>query len=1126
MPKLPQIPWLLRLAVLRLAAQWRGMVIVIIGTLLAAMVAAAMPLYTAAVTQIGMVQRLDNQPPQEVNILVRTSQPAATAGEGYAPLDAVVRGTLPDSFGAYGGWQNAVVAFSETSDIFMLVDGVEFEGFKAKLASYNGIDAGVTWEGRAPEYTDEGAVEVAISDYVAAQLGVTVGDEITLDQRGWETSIPFTARIVGIIQPVEEAGWLPLPSLRAEPDATLFTAPGTVQRAAADFIPDTRVTSGWWVMFDHPALSYTDLPDATLAAAGYEETVRGALTAQLGAESTGIVVQTELPAALGRAVTDISALGAPFVLLLLQLSALVFYFLLVMGALVRRSERRELSVLQTRGAYRRQIMAVRGLEALLICAASVIAAPTLARLFLTVFIPLVIGIERLPLDLTPETYLFAAGAGVVAFGVLMLTLWPPLNLPLIAAGGNAERSGAAAFFQRYYLDVLLLIIGFVALGQLSQREGQTIETDPLLLLVPTLLLFAMSSLSLRLFPPLMNALARVVSQSRALTGALAGWQVSREPLHYARITLMLALAVSIGWFAVSYQRTVERNRLDQASYAAGADVRLLYDVRRGGALPPTDLLTAQPDTVRVARAARFEDISLAPADSFSLDTGTILAVEPDAFAEMLAWRDDLGPLPLPEPANLPDYGRTLPDGTARLSIEAQITRIGFREFEAVAPTEVLVNEMPISLMLVDGTGQQVAVPLVPTLDDETLALLSADVFSAEDPEARLEALNQISWVRYSADLTDLVPPLSLKAFVIQNGQNNRSYFAGSTVLGLRDLRLDDTPTGWLAEPVWTPANLISVNIWEVSDALPPPEGSEFSASFNQSGNAVTAQWAIYLEAADLLARLAEGAEADGFALPAMISPRYAAQQQLEVGQKFSLNINQANIWFIVRGIAPYFPTLIDRDEYYFVTDLGGLERWLGTRPSGADIANEVWVDVTDGTSDEAWLNALAGIPAASDYQAARTRSGVLETLQTNLLTTGMIGLLLLSFVVALVLCAVSLATYASITLQARRSEFAVLRALGWTGRQVVVSILVEQTLVILTGVLLGLGIGVFLSAQVLPTLSGSDTANVLPYSTQTDPDGLLLYSGVMALLLVVQLAIAGLMVGRQTAQMLRAGVSE
>lgn len=1121
---------MLRLAVARLSSQWRGMVTIIVGTLLAAIVASAMPLYTAAVTQIGMVQRLDDRLPQDVNILVRTGLPATAVSSNYSSLDSIVRATVPEVFESFGDWQDEIVAFTETSELFVLVEGVDYTGFKAKLAAYEGIDVGVEWEGRAPQSTSDDTVEVGLSEYVAAQLGVSVGDVITLDQRGWATSMPFTARVTGIIRPTTDAEWLPLPSLRAEPDAVLFTTPDSVQRAAAEYMPNTRIFAGWWALFDHAALTYTDLDSAAAAATDYQEKVTDALTATLGAESTGIVVQTKLPAALRSAVTDISALGAPFVLLLLQLGALVFYFLLVMGALVRRSERRELSVLQTRGAYRRQIMIVRGLEALLICAGAALIAPTLATLFLSAFIPLITGIGRLPLALSPETYLFSAGAGLAALIVLLLTLWPPLNQPLIAAGGSAGRSGAAAFFQRYYLDVLLLVIGLIALGQLSAQQGQTIETDPVLLLVPTLLFFAMSSLSLRLFPPLMNVLSSVLSRSRALIGALAGWQVSREPLHYARITLMLALAVSVGWFGISYQRTVERNRLDQAAYTSGADVRLIYDARRASTLSEPSVIAAQPDTAAVGRAVRLDGISLAPAGTVSLDTGTLLGIESDAFARILSWRDDLGPLPLPRSVAMPDYGRALPEGTTGISFDAQILRNPGMEFQTATPAEVLVNELRLSALIVDANGQQSVVPFVPTLDEETLAQLEINPFNAEDVQARLELLQSLTWIRYDANLSGLIPPLSLKAVSVENGQGNQNFFTGGTVLGLRDFRLidglDEMLTRWLAESAWSPMSFINVDIGGQQPDLLAPNGSELSVGFAHPMSAARGSWAIYLDSAELIEILEQGPEPDGFALPALLSPRYAAQQRLETGQKFSLGINQTEVWFVVQGIAPYFPTLVDAEGFYIVTDYAALTRWLEARPRGAVYGNEIWVDLTEDTSGAAWLNELSGVPEAAGYQSAISRDAVLETLRTDLLTTGLIGLLLLSFVIALVLCAVSFATYAGITLQLRSAEFAVLRALGWPRRQIIISILAEETLVMIVGVALGLGIGIFLSAQVLPALSGSDTANVLPYAVRADPDGLLFYILLMAALLAFQLVIGALVIGRQTAETIRAGGAE
>lgn len=1116
---------MLKLTVLRLAAQWRGMVTIIVGTLLAAMVASAMPLYTAAVTQIGMVQRIMARPPQDNNILIRTGIPAANVSSTYPTLDSIVRGTLPDRFSGFDGWQDAIVAFRETSDMFLVIDGTD-AAFKGYLAAYEGIDAGLDWDGRPPQDIAGDEIEIGVTEFVAGQLGLAVGDEIVLDQRGWQTSTPFTARIVGIMRPrVADDDWLPIPAQRPSPHTALLTTPGTVERVAAASIPDTRINAGWWALFNHAALNYSDLDAATSAAAGYSDAVTGALTAELGASSTGITVQTKLPDILRTSLTDITALGAPFVLLLLQLGALVFYFLLVMGALVRRSERRELSVLQTRGAYRRQIMVVRGLEALLICVGAVLAAPTLARLFLTIFIPLITGIERLPLDVSAETYMFSAGAGVVALAVLLVTLWPPLNLPLIAAGGSANRSGAAAFFQKYYLDVLLLVIGLVALGQLSARDGANIERDPVLLLVPTLLFFAMSSLSLRLFPPLMNLLAGIVSRSDALTVPLAGWQVSREPLHYARITLMLALAVSVGWFGISYQRTVERNRADQAAYASGADVRLTYDTRRGNVLPDMSLFSAQDGTAAVSPAIRLTNVSLTPSGSLSLDTGTLLAVNPTTLAPMLSWRDDLGPLPLPEPVGFPSYGRTLPEGTTAISYEAQLSRgDGNGEFSPLLPAEALVLGTKMFALVVTGTGEQVVVPFAPQLSLDMLRLLESSRFNAPDIEARQNAIAAIEWVRFHASLSGLAQPISFKAITFETGLNNQNLYWQGGVLGFRDMRLlvngTETPVDWLAQPIWQPAAFLNVDFGAQPDDLLAPEGSELSLGWAQPDD--RGLLGLYLDGAEVMSKINEGPTPDGFALPAVVSAKYAATHHLEIGHKFSLGISQADVWFVVTGIATYFPTILNTDGLYIITDFGGFQRWMEARPRAVVYPNEVWVDV-DGIEEAEWIANLSAVPELANYTAIVSSSGVLETLQTDLLTTGLIGLLLLSFIIALLLCAVSLATYAGITLQSRRAEFAVLRALGWTRRHIVVGILAEQGLVILTGVLLGLGIGVFLSAQVLPTLSGSDTGNVLPYAVTADPDGLFFYALLMTGLLGVQLAIGAAVIGRQTAQVIRMG---
>jgi hypothetical protein len=1111
---------MLRFAAARLTAQWRGILTIIIGTLLAAMVAAAMPLYTTAVNQIGMVQRLQDNPAADIHILARTGLNAAAAADRYAALDAVVRAEMA-AFAPFGDWMGVPVAFTETADMFIVVDGVDFTGFKARLTAYEGSGNLITWQGRAPESTADGPIEIGMPGEVAAQLGVGIGDVITLDQRGWASSVPIPALIVGIPEPAAEASELPVQIIRAAPDASLIAAPESLLRAAGS-IPDTRITAGWWTLFDHAALPYSALPAAAQAAEGYTRAVASALAAALGTESTGIVVQTRLPEVLRGVSGDVSAIGAPFVLLLLQLSALVFYFLLVTGALVRRSERRELSVLQTRGAYRRQILLIRGLEALMICAAAVLVAPVLARAFLTAFIPLVTGVDRLPLSLSAVTFVYAGGAALIALAVLLVTLWGPLNLPLIAAGGSAERSGAAAFFQRYYLDVLLLAVGLIALSQLTAHDANRLGSDPVLLLGPTLLFFAMSSLSLRLFPLLTRTLVGVAARFPGLTAALAGWQVNREPLHYARITLMLALAVSVGWFGISYHNTVEQNRRDQASYLAGGDVRLRYDPARRDPLPAREVLLAQPETSGVAYALRIENVSLAPVGVSTLDTGTLLAVEPDALVALSDWRADVGPLPVPAP--LPDYGRTLPDGATAVSLDLQLAyQPGMGGFLA-HPAYMLVNEHRILALVASADGQQAAVTFDPQLDAATLAQINSAPPNAAVPDA----LADLTWLRFSADLSGLMPPVSFKGIAIETAVGRRNLNLGGASLGLRDLALTvdgaEAAADWLTSPALTPVALGGVDISTPLAGLEAPAGSEFSVGWTQQST--SGLLTLLLDGSVLAALVVQGPQPDGFALSAVLSPRYAAQHNLTPGQKFALNVNQATLWFRVDAVAPYFPTLIDADELYVVTDYAGLSRMLALRPRASAGGNEAWIGLADGASGEAWLNGLAAVPEAAGFVAAQTRTGVLDTLRTDLLTTGLIGLLLLGFVIALTLCVVSLATYTGITLQARRGEFAVLHALGWQRRQMVFSILTEQVMVMVVGVALGLVIGVLLSAQVLPGLGGSDTGNVLPYVVRPDPGSLLLYVALMAALFGVQIVFGALAIRRQTAQVLRRGDSE
>lgn len=187
--------------------------------------------------------------------------------------------------------------------------------------------------------------------------------------------------------------------------------------------------------------------------------------------------------------------------------------------------------------------------------------------------------------------------------------------------------------------------------------------------------------SLRLFPLMTSALARLFAGRRGIEGELAAWSVSRDPARCSRIAFLLALAIGVGWFATRFQATLTQSNADQAGYRVGADVRLIED-------DPSQRFDAaslrQIDGVRAATTAlRLDDLNLS-LDSLHLTPGTLLAVDGESFATTAYWRADLGVLKLPPSSDLPSPGITLLPGTTKLGAWLRLSEMRLNTRSAAA----------------------------------------------------------------------------------------------------------------------------------------------------------------------------------------------------------------------------------------------------------------------------------------------------------------------------------------------------------------------------------------------------------------------------------------------------------
>jgi ABC-type multidrug transport system fused ATPase/permease subunit len=294
--------------------------------------------------------------------------------------------------------------------------------------------------------------------------------------------------------------------------------------------------------------------------------------------------------------------------------------------------------------------------------------------------------------------------------------------------------------------------------------------------------------------------------------------------------------------------------------------------------------------------------------------------------------------------------------------------------------------------------------------------------------------------------------------------------------------------------------------------------------------------AAYSLLGQLLAR--RTLSATGGAIPAIIDQATSQRLQLPVGATFTIALTHmapAQLEYVVLGVLDRIPTIpqlvLPADGTQAPRVLGGVlvdyqtfvNAYVGSFQAAVqartlDIPvppslNRVWLHTQD---DLASLENVRSTLVNPQWQVSDLvdRRALLVSLQTDPLVLALKGVLLLGSVTALLLalCGDLLAAWESARI--RRKSFAALRALGTTPRQVAGIFLWEQSLVYLTGILLGCVLGIFLSVSVIPSLTLTDlNANLSPEQFFALQSALPTPIVVLPALPLVGLLLAGLYLG-------------
>ena len=1135
----------LQLAARRSLSHWRLLSAVVIGIVLAVAIMSGSVIFFDSLRDLALSHALRREDPEQLDILIRAGDsPVTRAGHEDIRLVVDYRTAGPlepflDDF-TFGVRSWTFFIGGEVGEIGALCDcenvsisssprtagGRPGEEAKAEecdcrrtlFALLPDLSEQVTMvDGRLPEPgapsgpERELEVEAIISRETANLFGLWTDDRIIALPFWEDVNDEVTARIVGVYERTQPAAneWRLLDKALHTRSATLLFAPmlvheRTLIESLGTHFPRMGAEYAWLLDINQDTINASDT-----------ETIQAALMradAELVSLVDGYFQTTALGDVLDRFEINLFFNRIPMFIVLLLIVVVVLYYVVTLTSLLVDAQRGEIALMRSRGATSLQILAVYVAEAIGLSLLAVAIGPLLA-LGVVAALGVAPGLSALndgafvPVRLSADAYYLALAGGGLSILALLIPAIRASRLGLVRQRQMSARPARASFFQRHYLDVAALGLVVFLFWQLS-KQGSFVAVDlfgqqavdQLVLAVPAMFLVAAGLVLLRVFPISMDLLGRALSGrvlSRLIPPAfvLGLWHMARNPAHHARLSLLLTLTAGLGMFAASFGGTLERSFSERVLYESGAELRATrVSIRVGGGSQTAAGRISELDGV-VRAASVHRDTGLVISSRFG-ELMEVLSVRPDSFKDVSWWRSDFTGSDIDTAM---DWIRVRPPPGIPLPADAQWLTVRVKPQSRRADVSLLAR-------LSDSNGRYFTL-FVGTLEPSSAA---GSPFTCH-----VEGGDRSEWCTLGASLTPqhigatrpLVPEPPLVLHTIGVTQLGRG---GSLRAGLLDIdQIATVSRSGGRVDVLEEFDSLS-NWWVLADSL-DRLGDSLNQAIGPDGSPIHGVVRFRWTPGDNREMRGFSVGEGQLPIPALVSRTFLDDFGVKLGDQVPIIVESTTIDTVLTAAASHFPTLDPVDRPFIVLDLDAvLHRMNVGRVFGDAQPNEVWV--------ESSAEVGAGGEAASTGVQAEDLEGVMDRLSARpilvvdraalltdakvdpLVQAGWNSLLGISFSTVLLVSAIGFMVHARVSFEGRRSEFALLRAIGLSMRQVVLLVVLEQAVVIGVAVGVGVFLGTRLGATIMPYLasSGEGVRVAPPMITQIDWGGFGLTIGLMA----------------------------
>jgi hypothetical protein len=897
-------------------------------------------------------------------------------------------------------------------------------------------------------------IPVALPAGTASQLKVGVGSVLRLHDRS--TGSLVRLRVTGLFRRRQPASlyWdadLIGPSGSTIKDGFASYGPAIVSPAAFSG------AAGGGAALDQGTLSFVALPSAASIASSDLVSLAGQLTSatasiQNNSALSGENVSTTLPAILGIAARQLAAARVLVVISALQLLLLAAAALALAGRLLASHRDEEYALLTARGAARWQLIRPSVAEAILACAAAA-AVGAFAGARLAGLVQSGVSVHGTSLAVS-SLAAWLAVALVFAF-CLVIVVWPALRPSRIAEvrvrrGRRALVAGATAAGA----DVALIVLALLSVRELrsysAASAAATAGVDPVIALAPAVALAGLAVIALRLLPLAVRGLEWLTVRGRRLGTAMANWEISRRPVRQSGPVLLVILAVGAGTLALAQYQSWRRSVIDQANFAVGADVRV--DLPQG--LPPSG----------AGRISRLPGVTAAMAVSqtgYSDGSGVVIGVTSGQAADTVLLRRDLSPVPasrlwreITAPAQA---GLAIPGRPAMLAIRASV---------APGTTGRALGPVSAQVTVQDASGA-------------TYVLAAGSIAADGRPHELVAHIAQAASARYPLRF------LGLSLTYNWPSPDRMTSKASVRILGLSESAAASGPTGrpfasgtalaGFSTAVSAPDLAFLTRINEATDALAPVElswkkaGSAQEITFDP-GNApkISARVARQMAIGNLTAGITILAADHVKAIAAVATRAFLTANNLHVGSRTSVTVGSTIIGLRVVAAISGFPTATSGGA--LIVDQAAIQDALASNDDAPLPVTGWWLRTVGGAAP---AGLRAGLPAGSTVSTAAQEAAVLRS--QPLSATPVRGAVAMSAAAAL-LAAFGFCVNVAASARERRSQRALLAALGVAPTAQARLFCLEEFMLSAPAAAVGLAIGVLLAHLLIPALTVSANA--------------------------------------------------